>query len=203
MIKAILFDFDGVLTVEKTGSISITKYLAEKTGVNIKQMTSCYRKYNHELLYGSLTHEDMWDDFCDDIGKKVDYQLLIESFWKTPLDEEMFSLVRRLKQQYRIGMVTDNKCDRIHEILKYHQLEDVFDTVIVSAEYGIGKDSEQLFWKAVQALEVKPSQCIFVDNTARNLAAPEKMGMKTIFFDDEKRDVEAFERILLELLDET
>lgn len=28
MIKAILFDFDGVLTIDKTGSASITAYIA-------------------------------------------------------------------------------------------------------------------------------------------------------------------------------
>ncbi|MBE7059166.1 MAG: haloacid dehalogenase, partial [Ruminococcaceae bacterium] len=28
MIKAVLFDFDGVLTIDKTGSTSITNYLS-------------------------------------------------------------------------------------------------------------------------------------------------------------------------------
>lgn len=33
MIKAILFDFDGVLTIDKTGSQSIIKFIADKSGI--------------------------------------------------------------------------------------------------------------------------------------------------------------------------
>ncbi|NOW05387.1 hypothetical protein [Clostridium beijerinckii] len=40
MIKAILFDFDGVLTADATGSLSICKYICKKTGLNIKMKKS-------------------------------------------------------------------------------------------------------------------------------------------------------------------
>jgi len=31
MIKAVLFDYDGVLTTDKTGSVTTHRYLSEKT----------------------------------------------------------------------------------------------------------------------------------------------------------------------------
>lgn len=36
MIKAILFDFDGVLTIDKYGSDSILRYLSQNTAVSIE-----------------------------------------------------------------------------------------------------------------------------------------------------------------------
>ena len=50
MIKAVLFDFDGVLTIEKTGSAAITEYIAKRCGLPAEQVRSCYRRYNQALL---------------------------------------------------------------------------------------------------------------------------------------------------------
>ena len=36
MIKSILFDFDGVLTTDATGSLSICNYICNKTGLDIE-----------------------------------------------------------------------------------------------------------------------------------------------------------------------
>ena len=55
---------------------------------------------------------------------------------------------------------------------------------------------------AMQMLQVRPEECVFIDNTAQNLIVPEQLGMKTILFDDSVRDISAFEVILRGLLKE-
>jgi len=191
-VKAILFDFDGVLTIDKTGSFTITNYIAKKSGISLELIKLCYYKYNKRLLYGEITHEDMWGDFCKDVGCELDYQILIDSFVSTRLDEKMIGLVKELKKSYLIGMVTDNKSDRIETILKSHNLEEYFDVVAVSAKVHSGKENEEIFKYLLDSLEVEASECIFIDNTAKNLIVPEKMGMQTILFDDEGRDFDMF-----------
>lgn len=52
MIKAIFFDFDGVLTTDPTGSVSITNYLAAKAGISVEHIRKCYLPYNQQLLTG-------------------------------------------------------------------------------------------------------------------------------------------------------
>lgn len=191
-IKAILFDFDGVLTIDKTGSFTITNYIAEKSGIPLELIKSCYYKYNKGLLYGEITHEDMWSDFCRDVGKELDYHILTDSFINTALDEKMIDLVKELKKNYLIGMVTDNKGDRIETVLKSRKLEEYFDVVAVSAKVHSGKDNEDIFNYVLNNLNVKASECLFIDNTSKNLIVPEQMGMQTILFDDENRDFDLF-----------
>lgn len=29
---------------------------------------------------GEIIHKDMWDDFCNDVGMQIPYQVLIDSF---------------------------------------------------------------------------------------------------------------------------
>ncbi|MBQ9765573.1 MAG: HAD-IA family hydrolase [Lachnospiraceae bacterium] len=200
-IKAILFDFDGVLTIDKTGSTTITNYISEKSGIPLDLIKSSYYKYNKGLLYGEITHEDMWNDFCDDIGDKLDYQILIDSFINTALDEKMIDLIKILKKNYLIGMVTDNKSDRIETILRSYNLKEYFDEVAVSAKVHSRKDSEDIFKYVLDSLKVKAEECIFIDNTAKNLIVPDNMGMQTILFDDEERAFDAFEEKILDMLD--
>lgn len=85
-MRAILFDFDGVLTVDKYGSDSILRYLSENTPVPMDTLKREYYKINRGLLYGEYTHKDIWTDYCKNVGCDIDYQILIDSFINTPLD---------------------------------------------------------------------------------------------------------------------
>lgn len=202
MIKAILFDFDGVLTIDKTGSASITAYIAQMSGLPLELVRQCYAPFNKGLLYDGVRYEEIWPDFCRSVGRKIDYQVLIDSFVHTPLDEHMIRLVRTLKKSYLTGLITDNKADRINVILEKRQLIDCFDAVAVSANLRCGRDRPEIFEHAMQSLQVRPEECVFIDNTAQNLIVPERLGMKTILFDDSVRDISAFEVILRGLLKE-
>jgi len=51
------------LTIDKTGSTSITNYISRKTNISLDTIKASYYKYNKKLLMGEISHEDMWDDF--------------------------------------------------------------------------------------------------------------------------------------------
>ena len=97
-------------------------------------------------------------------------------------------------------MITDNKVDRIREILSFHNLEDLFDVVTVSAEVKCGKTDRAIFDKTLEALNVAPNQSVFIDNSQKNLVVPAELGMLTILFDDEKRNIGDFKGMLMQLL---
>ena len=200
MIKCILFDFDGVLTIDKTGSTSITNYISQRTHIDLDIIKANYYKYNKRLLMGEIVHENMWEDFCKDVGKQIPYRVLIDSFINTALDEKMFNYIKALKSTYRIGMVTDNKVDRIETILNHNHYADYFDVVAISAGLHSGKEDSKIFQYVLEVMEVEASECVFVDNTASNLLVPAMMGMKTILFDDDSRDFEVFVQSLRAML---
>jgi putative hydrolase of the HAD superfamily len=63
-IVAILFDFDGVLTTDKTGTQSISNYICQKANIDLEAFKKYYYPYNDDLLNGKITHNDMWSEFC-------------------------------------------------------------------------------------------------------------------------------------------
>lgn len=191
MIKAVLFDFDGVLTLDATGSQSIINYVTGVTGVDRALFEKEYRKYNNELLYGKLKHEEVWGQICTGIGREIDIKVLYDSFINTPIDFEMLNLVKKLKDNnYRIGMITDNKKDRIEDISEYHNFNSLFDVITVSAAVGFGKEGKEIFEITLDNLGLKPEECVFIDNTEKNLVAPKHMGMEAVFYDHKEKDLD-------------
>jgi len=190
-IKAVLFDFDGVLTTDKTGSLTTARYLSKKTGIELSHVQSVFRRFNNDLTLGKTTHEQIWGSICGGLGKNMSIALLKEAFESTPMNARMLKLARELRSRYAVGIVTDNKKDRIDHLKKVHSLPSLFDPITVSAEIGIGKDNPKIFLDVLRRLCANPHECIFIDNSEDNLIAPSAIGIKTIYFNDEKQDFNA------------
>lgn len=189
MLKGIFFDFDGVITLEKQGTPPTIAYIAEATGLLAEAVEKAYRRHNRALLMGEVTHPDMWQQFCEELETDIDYDILKGAFLNITLDREVVGYIRELKEKYLIGMITDNKVDRIETILKEKGLEELFDVVVISAQVHSGKTEERIFEEALKRSNLKPQECVFIDNTAQNLEIPAKMGFRAVYFDDEKRDL--------------
>ncbi|MCK5177013.1 MAG: haloacid dehalogenase, partial [Candidatus Aenigmarchaeota archaeon] len=112
MIKAIFFDFDGVLTTDSRGSYTTSTFLEKKTGISKEKILSCYR-HNFPLVKTTkLSYKDFWQDFCKCIGKDIDIGPLRGAFDSTPKNERMFDLAEKLKTNYKTGIITDNSKER-------------------------------------------------------------------------------------------
>ena len=196
MLKGIFFDFDGVITLEKQGTPPMIAYIAEATGLPAEAVEKAYRRHNRALLMGEVTHPDMWQQFCEELETDIDYEILTGAFLNITLDREVVGYIRELKDKYLIGMITDNKADRIETILKEKGLEELFDVVVISAQVHSGKTEEKIFEEALKRSNLKPQECVFIDNSAQNLEVPGQMGFRTVYFDDEKRDLTELRRIV-------
>jgi len=112
-------------------------------------------------------------------------------FASTPKNEKMFELALRLRERYKIGIITDNKKDRMDYLRTFQRLDELFDSVVVSAEVGYDKRNERIFQKALLSLNTQPENTIFIDNTKENLIIPGEMGFKTILFDQKTNNIDS------------
>ena len=196
VVKAVFFDFDGVLTKDKTGSLTTLRYLSRQTGIAYDQLRNAFEPFNNDLNLGKTTHDEIWSDLCAALKVHIDKSLLRGAFESTPINHEMLELARKLRRHYFVGIITDNKKDRIDYLKRHLDLAAAFDPIVVSAEVGSGKETSSTFARALGHLRIAPDESVFIDNTRQNLVAPRALGMKTVHFDDEENDVHALCRIL-------
>ena len=72
MIKAIFFDYDGVLTKDKTGSYTTIRYLSQAAGVDFSKAKEAFGRHNKELTLGTTTHAEIWQQILRLTGRLME-----------------------------------------------------------------------------------------------------------------------------------
>ncbi|MFC3226932.1 HAD-IA family hydrolase [Marinibaculum pumilum] len=102
--------------------------------------------------------------------------------------EEMVTALKIVADRYRTACITNNmrmghgpamagdtaKASRISGIL------DLFEVVIESSKVGMRKPEPGIYQMACRALEVEPSEAVYLDDLGVNLKPAKAMGMRTI-----------------------
>jgi putative hydrolase of the HAD superfamily len=195
-VKAIFFDYDGVLTRDRTGSLTMNRFVSAQTGIPCERVCRALRRHNRRLNEGKASYAEVWPIVCAELERDLPFDLVIKAFESTPLNEEMLQLARDVKEHCAVGIITDNKKERIDYLRQYQRLAELFAPIVVSAEVGCTKADSRIFERALACAGVDPGESVFIDNTPNNLVAPAALGMKTVYFDDEKNDVGGLARLL-------
>lgn len=202
MIKAVFFDFDGVLTTDAKGSLTISKNLCEVVpGLPVDDVFRAYREDIEPLNTGRMTLQELWEHLCTKCHIQADYEVFLQVLRKTPLNHAMFDVARELARQYVVGIITDNSRERMEILCEEFRLRDSFKPIVVSADVRASKcdGSTKIFDVALAAAGCNAEESLFIDNQEKNLVVPTKMGMKTYLHDVAINDIGALRRALKQL----
>lgn len=98
------------------------------------------------------------------------------------VDPDMVALVRGLRGRCRLGLLTNAPAPFVRGIIAAHDLEPLFDAVIVSAEVGMAKPEPMIFRAMLDRLGVAAPDAVMIDDNADNIAAAAALGMQTVLF---------------------
>jgi epoxide hydrolase-like predicted phosphatase len=135
---------------------------------------------------GQLRHEEMWDRLLRPHGllsREQQSQFVDELHVGEGIRPEMESLLATLHGQYKMGILS-NWDDRLEMILEELGISHYFDVILNSHRIGAAKPDEAAFHVALQRLEARPEEVLFVDNLERNTRVAAALGMKTHTFTD-------------------
>lgn len=98
---------------------------------------------------------------------------------------EMIAALKRIKQDYRTGCITNNvpanaTGSQEGRALYAREIMELFDHVIESSRIGIRKPNPRIYEMMCEALSVDPAACIYLDDLGMNLKPAKAMGMTTI-----------------------
>lgn len=100
---------------------------------------------------------------------------------KIKLFSGVYPTLGKLRNRYRLGIVSDAQVDHAYPELKMLGIYPFFETIIVSAEFGYRKPDARLFSECLRRLGVSPSEAIYVGNdTQRDVKGANDAGMKSV-----------------------
>ncbi len=103
-------------------------------------------------------------------------------------------LIRDLKTKgYKIGLATNSPSCLIPVVLEKLAIDKYFDATS-SAEHELeGKPSPDVYLTTAEKLNVKPENCVAIEDSHSGLLAAKKAGMKTVHINTNKQDSKSIE----------
>jgi len=101
---------------------------------------------------------------------------------------EMVTALRRCREKFRVACITNNmrsgegpgmsrspeKAAAVAEVMQ------LFEHVVESSKLGIRKPDPRIYRHACELLDVRPEECVYLDDLGINLKPARALGMRTI-----------------------
>jgi HAD superfamily hydrolase (TIGR01509 family) len=176
VIKAIIFDFFGVLTLR--GEMSLKQTFIGQDQAKLNQIS--------------------YDEFIDQLAKisGTDRGQVLDHTENYHSDIQLLAYIRdQLKPKYKLGIISNAGENWVIKIIGQDN-EQMFDDIVLSYECGMVKPQPGIYELSAKNLGVKTAECVFVDDIKTYAEAAENVGMKSIWFHDFAQFRQELERIL-------
>ncbi len=93
------------------------------------------------------------------------------------LDAQVLALIAKLHERYKIGMLSNTSAEYVRGLLREHDIDKYFDAIVISREVGMIKPDPSIFEHMLTNLGTQASETIFIDDSPRNVAGAEAVGI--------------------------
>jgi len=184
MLKAVIFDMDGVLINSPEYLIDIFNKILDghnvkishddrkKTiGLSIKDQIKFWReRYNIEEEIDHL-------EFIKD-ALRLEFEMMGDELKP---NESIFALVKELKDNgIKIAVATSSTKERAEKILELIGLKDKIDSLVAAEDVKKHKPHPEVFLKAAKELGADPENCIVFEDAINGIEAAQAAKMKIV-----------------------
>jgi putative hydrolase of the HAD superfamily len=189
MIEAVIWDFGGVITTSPFEAFA--RFEAERgLPVDIIRRTNAANHW--ENAWAKFERAEIDIDAFDSAFASESLALGAEvrgrdvlPLLSGDLRPEMVEALRRVKTTYKTGCITNNlptnsTGSQSGRSLYVAEVMALFDHIIESAKIGLRKPDPRIYAMMIEALNVDPKHCVYLDDLGVNLKPAREMGMTTI-----------------------
>lgn len=202
MIKAVLWDFGGVLTTSPFEAFN--RYESERGLPRdfIRQINATNPESNAWALFeSSQVSLDEFDTlFAEESaarGHRVPGREVVELL-SGDIRPRMVRVLEHCKEHYRVACITNNvksgqgpgMASSGERAARVAQVMELFDLVVESSVEGIRKPNPRIYQLTCERLDVDPAHAVFLDDLGINLKPAKALGMRTIKVLNEAQAIE-------------
>ena len=191
-VKAVLWDFGGVFTTSPFDAFN--RYERER-GLPADIIRTINSKNPDTNAWACIERAEidaaMFDKLFEDEAKLLGHMIPgsdVLALLSGDLRPRVVAAFKACKAKFKAGCITNNAptgkgAGMSSSSEKAKQIADVFaqfDHVIESSKAGVRKPDPRIYAMMCEALQVAPSQCVYLDDLGINLKPARDMGMATI-----------------------
>ena len=196
-IRAVFFDLGGVIV--RTEYQAPRQCLAEKFGMDYEDIDKLVfgTPSAARASVGEITEEQHWHQVMKMLKRPAnEYERIRDDFFAGDvIDHTILNFLRSIKPKYKVGLIS-NAWSGLRSYIEREKFVDAFHHMTISAEVGAAKPSAKIYEFALEQLQVKAKEAVFVDDVQENIEACEKLGMKGIQFKDPESALKKLKALL-------
>ncbi len=183
MVKAVIFDMDGVLADDEAQDFLAWKDIfAEYNQIlTRKKYASFLGLRGQEILSQYLNSSIGPDETARIIEKKEDYFIKESKKNKLKSPAGLHELLKMLQaNKIKIGVGTSAPKSKTRFILKEIGVENFMSVVIMAEDVKAGKPNPEVYLKVAEKLNVLPQECVVFEDAPNGIKAAKNAGMKCV-----------------------
>ena len=189
MIEAVIWDFGGVLTTSPFEAFArfekergLPSDIIRRTNA-ANHLENAWAKFERAEV-DVETFDQLFADESRALGAEVRGKEVLPLL-QGDLRPEMVEALKRIKASCKTGCITNNlPANAIGSTsgrsLYVAEVMMLFDHIIESAKIGLRKPDPRIYRMMIEALQVDPKKCVYLDDLGVNLKPAREMGMTTI-----------------------
>lgn len=182
MVRAIVFDFGGVLFSE--GKSVAAARLAKEFGYNAETIRGVFTSPELvKLREGLIDDETCWRSIQKNLPAGYDVTI-IERIWHESyeINEEIFKLVKQLHTRYTLVSFSGNIKRRLLYLDRCYGFRKYFTVEIYSFDYHMNKPDPKFVDAMISAVGFPPEEMVYIDDVPGDLVPAQERGVHTILY---------------------
>ncbi len=186
--KILLIDMYGVIIKESKGNF-IPYTFEYFDSDKYDTLTKAFRDESifTKAQLGYLTNQE----FLESLGYDNPIETMEDYLTNyLTLDEKFISFAEKYSKRMDFCLLSNDVLEWSEFLTDYYHMNQYFKEKIVSGEVHMRKPDKEIFLHTLDKLRVEPDECIFIDNSVKNLLVAKDLGIQTILFN---RDGEEYD----------
>lgn len=183
MIRAVFVDFGGVIV--RTEDREPRARAAEHAHMSVRALEKIIFESGTSVQAsrGEISEQAHWQWVNAALGlpKEQADQVTTQFFAGDRRDDALLDFLRSLRPERRVGLIS-NAWSGLRALIEREGFAGVFDQMIISAEAGLMKPDPAIYHLALERLDVRPEESVFLDDMLANIEGARAIGMHGIQF---------------------
>lgn len=182
MIKAVLFDMDGLLVDTENLNLKVAIKICKDLGLNLTPMEkqSCIGVTSQKFYTDLFQNRKLIFDLKKTLGKHFKiYDKLLKIKLKHFPGAKTLPLFLK-SQGYKLALVSGSTKKQVNIVLSQLGIKNLFDIIITADDLHSSKPDPEGFLLSAKRLKISPEECIVLEDSTPGIMAAKKAGMKVI-----------------------